>query len=116
MPGKTLQSFLSKAAHRLSLQSILTVPFVIQVVVATSLVGYFSHRNDQEAVHDLADQLMIQVSDRVDQQLDTYLALPHQVNQLNRDVIQRGLLDPKDLDAAERYFLSNLKYSSNLAF
>jgi signal transduction histidine kinase len=104
MPGKTLQPFLSKAAHRLSLQSILTVPFVIQVVVVTSLVGYFSHRNDQAAVHDLADQLMIQVSDRVDQKLDTYLALPHQVNQLNRDVIQRGLLDPKDLDAAERYF------------
>jgi PAS domain S-box-containing protein len=104
MSGKSLQSLISKAAHRLSLQSILTVPFVIQVAAATSLVGYFSHQNDQEAVHNLADQLMDQVSDRVDQQLDTYLALPHQVNQLNQDAIQRGLLNPKDLDAAERYF------------
>jgi PAS domain S-box-containing protein len=116
MSGKSLQSFISKVSRGLSLQNILTIPFVIQVVAATSLVGYLSYRNDQDAIHDLADQLMGQVSDRVDQQLDTYLALPHQINQLNLDAIQRGLLDPKDLDAAGRYFFKQSQVFKHFSY
>jgi signal transduction histidine kinase/ActR/RegA family two-component response regulator len=108
--------FLKKVASRLPLQVVLTVPFMVQVVTATSLVGYLSYRNGQQAVNTLADQLMSQVSDRVDQQLDNYLALPHQINQLNLDAIQRGLLDPKDLDAAGRYFFKQSQVFKNFSY
>ncbi len=116
MLGNLLQPFLKKVAHRLPLQVILTVPFMVQVVAATSLVGYLSYRNGQQAVNTLADQLMDQVSDRVDQQLENYLALPHQINQLNLDAIQRGLLDPKDLDAAELYFFKQSQVFKNFSY
>ncbi len=116
MLGNLLQSLQKKVAHRLPLQVVLTVPFMVQVVAVTSLVGYLSYRNGQQAVSTLADQLMDQVSDRVDQQLENYLALPHQINQLNLDVIQRGLLDPKDLDAAELYFFKQSQVFKNFSY
>jgi signal transduction histidine kinase len=115
MLGNPLKTFMAKANCKLSLRFILTVPFVIQVVVVTSLVGYLSYRNGQEAVNNLTNQLMGQVSDRVDRQLDNYLALPHQINQLNLDAIQRGLLDTKDLDAAGRYFFKQSQLFKNFS-
>lgn len=36
--------------------------------------------------------------------MDAYLALPHQINQINLDAIERGLIDLRDLEAAGRYF------------
>ncbi len=44
----TLSTMLSK----LSLSSILIVPFVLQICVAVGLTGYFSFRNGQKAVND----------------------------------------------------------------
>jgi signal transduction histidine kinase/DNA-binding NarL/FixJ family response regulator len=111
-----LKIFTAKAVRRSSLQLMLTVPFVVQVVAVTGLVGYLSYRNGQEAVNTLAEQLMEQVSDRVDQQLDTYLALPHQINQLNLDAIQRGLLDAKDLGASGRYFFKQSQVFKNFSY
>ncbi|MGB3295161.1 MAG: ATP-binding protein [Phormidesmis sp.] len=80
------------------------MPFVVQVFAAVGLVGYLSYKNGQRTVNDLAQQLEQEISFRVDQYLDTYLALPHQINQLNLDAIDRGLLDLGDIKSAGRYF------------
>ncbi|NJM27615.1 MAG: hypothetical protein HC856_04130 [Pseudanabaena sp. RU_4_16] len=61
MLGNPLKAFIAQVTHKLSLRFILTVPFVIQVA-STSFVGYLSYRNGQEAVNNLANQLMGQVS------------------------------------------------------
>jgi hypothetical protein len=66
----------------LSLQSLLIVPFLLQIFAAVTLVGYLSFRNGQKAVNDLAKQLIEKSSEQVKDHLDNYLALPHQVNQL----------------------------------
>ncbi len=115
MLGNPLKTFITKLTRKLPLRFVLTVPFVILVVAATSLVGFLSYRNAQEAVNTLADKLMTQASDHVDQQLDNYLALPHQINQLNLDAIQRGLLDTQDLDAAGRYFFKQSQLFKNFS-
>jgi hypothetical protein len=69
---------------------VLVVPFVLQIFAAVGLTGYLSVRNGQKAVKDLATQLRGQVSDRVGQHLDRYLALPHQINQINGQAIEQG--------------------------
>ncbi len=43
---------------RLSLRIVLIVPFVTIIVVAVGLTGYLSFRNGQNAVNDLASQLL----------------------------------------------------------
>ncbi|MCY7322805.1 MAG: HAMP domain-containing protein [Phormidesmis sp. CAN_BIN36] len=87
-----------------SLSLVLIAPFVLQTFAAVSLVGYLSFRNGQHAVNNLAQQLQQEVSARVDQHLNSYLALPHQINEINLDAIDRGLLNPRDIESAGRYF------------
>jgi hypothetical protein len=94
---------------RIPLRTILVVPFVLQIFAAVGLTGYLSLRNGQKAVNDLATQLRQQVSDRVSQHLDSYLAIPHQVNQLNARAIEQGLIDPKDLRSFGRYFWKQMR-------
>jgi hypothetical protein len=82
------------------LQMVLIVPFVLQIFGAVGLVGYFSFKNGQKAVNDLTDKLMARTSNMVDQHLNSYLSIPHKVNQINADAIQMGLLDVRDRKTA----------------
>jgi hypothetical protein len=78
----------------LPLQALLIVPFVLQVFAAVGLGSYLSFKNAQESTDRLANQLMNEIGDRVDQHLDSYLALPQQLNQVNAH---------KDLENTSRY-------------
>jgi CHASE1-domain containing sensor protein len=56
-----------------SLQTLLIVPFVLQVLGITGLVGYLSYRSGQAAIKNLADQLIDQTAHRVHDRLTDYL-------------------------------------------
>ena len=100
----------------LRLRWILVLPFVLQLFAAVGLVGYLSFKNGQQAVNDLANQLMKQASDRVDDRLDSYLTLPNRINQLNLDAITQKTIDPKDLNAAGRYFWQQSQVFPDFSF
>jgi hypothetical protein len=105
---------MTSSLYKFSLRTALVVPFVLQIVAAVGLVGYLSFRNGQKAVTDLADQLMTQVSDRTDQHLDNYFSIPHQINQVNIDAIDTGLLNLNNLDIAGRYFWKQMQAFDHL--
>lgn len=90
--------------NKVSLRSILIIPFVVQIFAAVGLTGYLSLRNGQRAINDLANQLQLEASNRVEQHLDTYLAIPHQINQLNAQAIELALINPNNLRTFGRYF------------
>ena len=92
-----------KILDKLSLRTVLIVPFVLQIVAAVGLVGYLSFRNGQKAVNNLAGQLMSEVSLRVEQNLQVYLTTPHQINQSKLDAVKLGLLKMENLSAWEKY-------------
>jgi hypothetical protein len=96
----------SKPSHRFRLRTTLVVPFILQIVAAVGLVGYLSFRSGQKAVEDLANQLMEEVGDRVDGQLQSYLATPQEVSQNIADAIDLGLLDLEDNNQLRRYLLT----------
>jgi C4-dicarboxylate-specific signal transduction histidine kinase len=84
---------MSHIPRSLPLQLVLVIPFVAQMTAAVVVVGYLSWRSGQEAVNDVAAQLRQEVSARVEQNLHNYLAIPHQINQVNADAIAAGWLD-----------------------
>jgi signal transduction histidine kinase/DNA-binding NarL/FixJ family response regulator len=73
--------------RRVPLRAVLIIPFVLQIFAAVGLTGYLSLRNGQKAVNDVASQLRSEVITRVDQNLDSYLGVPHQITQITQDVI-----------------------------
>ena len=103
MSTLSLKRLVAKLSGKATLQTILIVPFVLQVFAAVGIVGYLSFRNSQRAVNDLAGQLMGEVSNRIEQNLRTYLQTPHQINQSKLDAVKLGFLNMKDLSAWEKY-------------
>lgn len=98
------------------LQLVLIVPFVLQIFAAVGLVGYLSFRNGHKAIHQLAMHLMDEIDDRVNQHLDSYLAVPHQLNQINADAAKNRILDLQDLETTGRYFWQQMQVYKNLSY
>lgn len=99
-----------------SLQVVLIIPFVLQVVGAVGLVGYLSFKNGQKAVNDLAAQLQREVSDRVNQHLDSYLAAAYEVTEQNAFAIAHGIIDPNDSERLGRFFWKQMKLFKTIGY
>jgi signal transduction histidine kinase len=106
----------AKKTKSIPLRLILVVPFVLQIFAAVGLVGYLSFKNGQQAVNDLANQLIDKASQQVDEHLDTYLALPQQLSQLNADAISAGQLNFNNQRANEQYFWRQAKAFKDITY
>jgi len=109
MPATSLRRFFPKLSHKIPLRAVLIVPFVLQIFAVVGLIGYLSFRNGQKAVNDLATQLKIEVTSRIEQNLLTYFSIPHQINQSNLDAIELKHLTPQNLDIWEPHTWRQLR-------
>lgn len=103
--AKPFQQFLAKS----DLRAVLVVPFVLQIAGTVGLVGYLSFRNGQQAVNDLANQLLGQVGNRVEQHLDQFLATPTEINQTNLDAIELGVLELDNFEQLGQLFWKQMQ-------
>ncbi|WP_293067346.1 MULTISPECIES: hypothetical protein [unclassified Moorena] len=113
---KSLAQGVSKVSGKVPLRLILVIPFVLQIFAAVGLVGYLSYRNSKRAVNDVATQLLEEVNARVEQNLESYLTIPHVVNQINATAINLGQLNLQDIPQLERYFWRQLQIFNTLTF
>lgn len=90
---RRFQRQLKRIFSNISLRTILVVPFLLQVALTVGLVGYFSFRNGEAAVRDLAFQLRQELTARIDQQLQAYIRVPHRINKLNADSFSQGQIN-----------------------
>jgi len=90
------------------LRLVLVVPFVIQIVVAVGITGYFSLKNGRQSVNNLTDQLMDKTHNLVNEHLNDYLKTPHQLNQFNLKMIAQGTIDIYNFRKTEQVFWQQL--------
>jgi class 3 adenylate cyclase len=95
--------------RKLPLRVIFVLSTLLQVVTAVGLTGYFSFRNGQRAVNEVATQLRDEVTARVGERLLLYVDTPHLINQLNANAIKLGELDQQDVRYKERYFWQQIR-------
>jgi signal transduction histidine kinase/DNA-binding NarL/FixJ family response regulator len=98
-----------QASYKISLNKILIIPFVLQIFAAVGLTGYLSLRNGQKAVSDLVNRLHQEVSQRIDQHLDSYMANPQRLVQINADSIEMSLLDLQNRKELGQFFWKQVK-------
>jgi len=95
--------------RQVSLKWLLIIPFVLQIMGAVSLVGYLSYRSGQQAVEKLADKLMLQTSERIQQHLESYLGAAEKINRTNVDAFETHTVDFNDFQALGSYFYRQIK-------
>lgn len=86
------------------LRVVIIAVFVLQVVAAVGVTGYLSYTNGEKAVHGVVTQLLDEVTNRIQQHLDSYLFIPQSLNQINVRMVQQGLLKTDDADQMIHYF------------
>jgi PAS domain S-box-containing protein len=91
-----------------SLQTLLIIPFVLQVLGITGLVGYLSYRSGQRAVEKLAHQVMEKTSSLVTHDLNSYLQSAHRINQSHIAALRSGAITINNLDSLHRYITLQL--------
>ncbi|HBB31169.1 MAG TPA: hypothetical protein DDZ80_20735, partial [Cyanobacteria bacterium UBA8803] len=101
---QTLNRLAARVAGKLPLQTVLVVPFVLQIVGTVGLVGYLSFKSGQNAVENLAHQLMAQVGERISDRLTTYLNAPQDIVAANRLAVEQGTLDINDFEQLRQQF------------
>ena len=106
----------AKKTKSIPLRLILVVPFVLQIFAAVGLVGYLSFKNGQQALNDVANQLIDKASQQVDEHLGIYLALPQQLSQLNADAISAGQLNLNNQRANEQYLWRQAKAFKDITY
>lgn len=118
MAAQWLGRFVATAFGKVPLQAVLIIPFVLQIMGTVGLVSYLSFRNGQQAVNDLAEQLMDETSDRTQQHLQDYTVLPQQIAQLVADDLELGEIDlqPSNLQSLDRYFLKRIQTFDTVSF
>lgn len=95
--------------YKVPLQTVLIVPFVLQIFGTVGLVGYLSFKNGEQAVNDLADRLSRSISDRIEGHLQNYLSLPHLMQQIKAAAVRNGTFNIDNFESLERQFFSEIK-------
>ncbi|MEH1864247.1 MAG: ATP-binding protein [Nostoc sp.] len=106
---KSLNCLVGKVYARMPLKYVLIVPFILQICGAVGLVGYLSYQNGQKAVRELASQLENEICDRIEQHLNNYLTTPKQINQINLDAVELGMLNLSDFKTTGNYFWKQMQ-------
>jgi len=116
MSLKYLHNQVLKISEKVPLRVLLVVPFMIQIFVVVGFTGWLSLRNGQKALYEVTAQLHREITQRLQQYLNSYLEVPQIVNQLNADAINLGLLNVQDLPALERHFWNQLQTFDSLGY
>jgi signal transduction histidine kinase/CheY-like chemotaxis protein len=104
-----------KIAGHISLRYVLIIPFVLQIMLAVGLVGYFSYQSGEKAIAEMAKPLMTEVGDRINQNLTQLLLKPKLVIHNNASAIKLGLLPWQNLAVMEKYFWHEMLISEELS-
>lgn len=102
---------------RISLRSLLIVPFVIQIIGITSVVGYLSYRSGERVVEDIARELMVETGSLISQNLDAYLQSAHRQNRAHIAALEAEAISFDNLTHLHRYLtLQLLEHQSATTF
>ena len=99
----------SRFAFPLSLRTILIFPYVIFLIFTITTAVFISSMYGHNAVNNVAHQLQNETTSRVQHYLESFLSLPHKINELNAYAIQNGNLIPDDASSMQQYFLQQVK-------
>lgn len=98
------------------LRWLLVSVFIGQILGSVGLVGYLSFKNGQQAVEDLGEQLIREVTQQVEIELEAYLTTPHVINHLNIAALQTGLITVDDPEVLQQHLWNQLQAFELVSF
>lgn len=95
---------------KIPLRTVLLVPFLIQIICISGLVGYISYSNGQKAVNEVAGRLHHEINSRIDEYLKDFIETPVQIIRNNSILISQGLLSYQNQSLLEHFFWEQIQF------
>ena len=111
-PFSGLKTAIARLLSRVPLRSTMTVPFVVQICAVVGVTSFFSYRTAQSSIHQIKEQLQNELSGRLEEKLQSYLALPHRINQLTVNAVEQGFFEldfTGNVDSQTRFLANQLQ-------
>lgn len=89
--------------NKLPLQVVFILPFIVYSSTSVTFVGYLCYRNAQKAITELANQLMEETGNRIEQKLLDYFRVSQSISSNNAMALELGVLDSNNLPLLEQY-------------
>ena len=105
-----------KSRRPIPIRTVLIIPFLLQIFGAVGIVGWLSFNAGQKAVNEVVSQLQNEISARVEQNLEAYLAIPEKINQTNLNLLQSRILTFQDLTQWEKYLWRQVQIHPDINF
>ena len=112
---KQLNRWATKIIGKAPLQTVLIVPFLVQIVGTVGVVGWLSFQNGQRDVNDVAAQLRGEITERIKDKIQTYMSIPHIVNHLNVQGFKLGQLNLEETQKLELHFIEQIQYFDSIS-
>ena len=65
------------------LRTTLVVPFLLQMIAVVGLIWWITYRSGQQAVREVSSQLRDEITNRINEKLDSYTDIPKRIDRLN---------------------------------
>ncbi|MDJ0508428.1 MAG: ATP-binding protein [Crocosphaera sp.] len=100
---------------KISIRVLLIVPFLLQLLATVGAVGYLSYRSGQQAVEDLSESLMTEVSARVNLYIQQNLQTAMQINKMNVEAVRTKELDLNNIPKIKQLLWKRINQFENVS-
>jgi diguanylate cyclase (GGDEF)-like protein/PAS domain S-box-containing protein/putative nucleotidyltransferase with HDIG domain len=97
----------------ISIKTIIIIMFIILMVVIFSLIGYIVYSNWLSSMNQILTIMVKDLNDEIYHQVDTFIHLPEHINQVNKSIIENGIVDLRNVVERERFFVGVLENHSS---
>jgi diguanylate cyclase (GGDEF)-like protein len=88
---------------------LLILPSAMLIALTAGLAGYIGFVNGRKTVNNFVSQLRNDASEQIEDHVRTFLAIPHEINQLNTESFQQGWINVNDTEMVQNYFLTQVR-------
>ena len=105
-----------QSKFKVSLPVFLVVPFLLQIFVTVGIIGWLSLQNGQTAVNEVTSELRNGISTHIQDQLNSYIAIPPLMNQITANAIASGQIGLNNEQVLGRNFWKQILTFPNTTF
>lgn len=109
------QHYILRLLGSKSIRKSFTVPFVLQFCLSIGVIGFLLLQGGNSASQLILEELQQQTVNHVSEQLTQRMSEALQLNQINYDALQSGILKLDATSERERFFVNHIKSYPNIA-
>jgi PAS domain S-box-containing protein len=101
---------------RLPLRFLLVVPFVVQIIIITTIIGFLCYKTGQGILADISKQLHNEIISHIDSRTNEFLSIPQTINHFNKLALEYQQIDVNNTAELARHFIRQIRFFPTLTY